>query len=415
MATEKRLTAKLIEGLTKAGDYNDGGGLLLQIVDGVEGGLRRSWLYRYKSPVTRKERCMGLGPLARVKLADARKRRDAARAIVDGGGDPLIEKRALREAEAEKTFDQCALAFVDANKATWSESHRRQFINSLRDYASPVFGSLPTSAIDTTLVCRVLEPIWTEKHVTAGRIRNRIETVLDYAKAKGYRTGENPATWRGHLSNILPAQKRLARPKHMAAMPYADVSAFYAGVDDLADPVPAAALRFIVLTAARGGEAIGATWDEINFDDRVWSIPASRMKSAREHRVLLSREAIDVLRSMLKIRRNDYVFPGERGAAICATTLLQTLRRAGVKGATIHGFRSSFRDWASEETDARREVIEACVAHAVGNATERAYRRTDVLEKRRALMQQWAAHLTAAPGRAINAKNRPESRVMPHG
>ncbi|MGA2638929.1 tyrosine-type recombinase/integrase [Methylocella sp.] len=399
---EKRLTPTLIKGLTKPGDYPDGGGLYLQIIDGVNGGLRRSWLYRYKSRVTRKERCMGLGPLARINLVEARNRRDAARATVEDGGDPLIDKASKREAEAVKTFDQCASAYVNANKATWSGSHHRQFINSLQRYASPVFGGLPVSAIDTELVTRALEPIWTAKHVTAGRVRNRIEIVLDYAKAKGYRTGENPAALKGHLSNILPSHKRLATPKHFEAMPYADAAGFYRTL--AADrSIPAAALRFVMLTGARSGEAIGARWSEINLDEALWIVPAERMKARREFRVPLSGEALGVLRAMAAIRRNEFVFQGQVAKHISDTTLRETLRRTGVQGATLHGMRSTLSDWANDKTDFPREIIEASLAHAVGNATERAYRRGDALEKRRPLMQQWSAYLTAAP---VAAKSR---------
>ncbi len=399
MATLNRLTAKMINSFTEAGDYPDGGGLYLQIMDG-KASLRKSWYFRFKSPMTRKERCMGLGPLARISLAEARRRRDAARAIVDSDGDPLIEKRRLRATveEAEKTFDQCARSYFNANKAAWTnKAHADQFLSSLSAYASPVFGSKPVREIDTALVCAALEPIWSEKPTTAGRVRARIEAVLNYAKVKGYRSGENPAAWRGHLSNVLPSVKRIAKQKHLEAMPYADTPAFYRMLAaSNSENVAIYALRLIILTAARRGEVIGAKWSEFDLEKATWTIPAERMKARVEHRVPLSSEAIKLLRRLSGIRQNEFVFPGARGGgSMGSATIVKTLRGLGVESATPHGFRSSFRDWTADMTNTPREIAEAALAHATGSATERAYSRSDALEKRRVLMEQWAAYLTA--------------------
>jgi len=335
---------------------------------------------------------MGLGPLARVPLSDARKARDRAQALLQDGLDPIDAKaarKALGRVEAAKvvTFDRCATAYISAHAAAWRGArHRQQWTNVLRDYASPVFGKLPVAAVDTALVMRAIEPIWASKTETANRVRSKVEAVLDWARVRGYRQGENPARWRGHLAKLLPAQSKVSRVRHHAAMPFAELPGFMARFDE--QPSTAArALAFTILTAARTGEVIGARWREVDLDARVWSISAERMKSDRPHRVPLSDTVIAIIGKPGE--PDDFVFPGQRRASLTNMAMPMLLRRLGVD-VTVHGFRSSFRDWAGEMTEVAREVAEAALAHAIGDKAEQSYRRLDSLEKRRALMQAWA-------------------------
>jgi integrase len=295
---------------------------------------------------------------------------------------------------ARKTFGQCADELIKSKRREWrSEIHAAQWRTTIDDYCGPILDK-PVDAIDTQAVLGVLQPVWGRIPETASRLRGRIEAVLDYAKANGLRSGENPAAWRGHLALILPRRQKLSRGHH-AAMPYADLPEFIAKLRDT-ESIYALALEFLVLTAARSGEVLGATWDEIDIDAQVWIIPASRMKAGREHRVPLSARAMAILERVAEIRTGALVFAGQRrrrplsGAAIGAL----------VTGATVHGFRSSFRDWAGEETSFPREIAEQALAHAAGDATERAYRRGDALEKRRALMESWANY--CEPGASGN-------------
>lgn len=279
------------------------------------------------------------------------------------------------------TFDQCSAAYIAAHQAGWHNfKHRQQWTHTLRDYASPIFGALPVEAIDTALVMRVLEPIWATKSSTASRVRGRIESILDWAKVRGYREGENPARWKGHLDHLLPARGKVKKALHHAALPYTEVPAFMARLRG-EEGVAAKALSFLILTAVRRGEVLGARWGEIDLAAKVWTIPAKRMKAGREHRVPLSSEALAILQSMPPI--NDVVFP------VSGEAMWKTLRSIEID-ATAHGFRSSFRDWCGEETSFPREVAEAALAHLSGDSTERAYRRLDALEKRRELMEAWA-------------------------
>ncbi|MEJ0096368.1 MAG: integrase arm-type DNA-binding domain-containing protein [Methylocella sp.] len=397
---EKRLTVARVAAVSKSGNYPDGGGLYLQATESPDGRITKSWIFRFKSPLTRKERMMGLGSLDRVPLPDARKKRDAARDELEAGRDPIAEKDKVRaqarEIVAEETaptFDACALAYVKANKAAWkSTKHADQWTATLRRYASPVFGSKPVSEVDHNLVWRVVEPLWSAKPVTASRVRGRIETVLNFAKVRGYRTGENPAAWKGNLSNALPRVSKINKVKHLEAMPYEELPKFYKSIMG-EDGSVSAALRLTILTAVRTNEVNAAKWSEIDFEQAIWTIPSDRMKMGKEHRVPLAEEAIAVLNLMKASRVNEFVFPGRFGKRIGNVSMLQYLRGHGVADATVHGFRSSFRDWCGEETSFPREIAEAALAHASGDATERAYRRGDALEKRRALMGEWAAYL----------------------
>jgi integrase len=345
---------------------------------------------------------MGLGPVHAVPLADARRKAAQCRALRLQGADP-IEQRNARKRVAElnaarsMTFDQCAKAYIDAHEAGWRHpKHHEQWRNSLARYVSPVFGFLPVGAVDVALVMKVLEPIWTKTPETAVRVRGRIEAVLDWAKTRGFRDGDNPARWRGHLSNLLPRRSKLRAVRHYAAVPYAEIGAFMSNLRSR-EGVAVAALEFLILTAARTNEVLGARWGEIDWGARMWTIPAARMKGAREHRVPLSTAAIAALDRM-KALHGQFIFPGSGpGRGLWQTALLRQLDRMGRDDVTAHGFRSTFRDWAAERTNFPREVVETALAHSVGNAVEAAYRRGDLFEKRRRLMDAWAEFLAKTP------------------
>jgi integrase len=316
---------------------------------------------------------------------------------VNAGIDPLEERhRKAAEALAASqvahvaaiTFRDVANAYIAANEDSWrNPKHRQQWRNTLATYVYPVIGDLPVSEVKTAHVLSILEPIWKDKPETASRIRGRIETILDAAKARGYREGENPARWRGHIAQILPARTRLARGHHKA-MPYAAINKF---VDQLHQrkAMAALALEFVILTAARSGEVIGATWEEVDLDKAIWTIRAERMKAGKEHRVPLSQRAIEILEAV-KSLGSDWLFPSVKGGKLSGMAMSLLLRRME-QDCTIHGFRSSFRDWAAECTSYPHEVCEMALAHVIGNKAEAAYRRGDLFEKRRKLMDDWAA------------------------
>jgi integrase len=351
------------------------------------GAVRRSWIFRFEH--NGRERFMGLGSLNDVTLAEARERATAARKMHRDGQDPIDAREAARtakrlEATRAMTFAQCAEAYIDAHKAGWrSTRHLDQWNESLRLYIAPVLGALPVQQIDVALVMKTLQPIWREKTETASRVRQRIEAVLDWATASGFRSGDNPARWKGHLENLLPHTDKIQKVKHLAAMSYSAVGAFITELR--ARPgLAARALEFTILTATRSAEALGARWSEIDFAAGVWTIPAERTKGQREHRVPLASRALEILRGLP--RDGDRVFPLGRTAMWLESP----------DGVTVHGFRSSFRDWCAEQTNFPREVAEAALGHIVGDSTERAYRRGDVLEKRRRLMEAWAAYCQKA-------------------
>jgi integrase len=391
--TINRLSHKKVETLKQTGMHNDGGGLYLQVTEGADGTPRKSWLFRYT--VGGRERQMGLGPLSDVPLAEARERAVAARELRRAGKDPISEREASRTAScllAAKTmsFDECAKAYVAVHRAGWRNvKHASQWANTIDTYCTPVFGKLQVQAIDVGLVMKVLEPIWTTKPETAARVRGRIERILDWAKVRGHRGGDNPARWRGHLDHLLPARGKVRRVKHHAALPYGEMPVFLAALK-ARDATAARALEFAIFTAARTGEVIGAKWDEIDLGGRAWIIPAERMKAGQEHRVPLSDHALEILKSMKKVQKNDHVFPGDRRETLSNMALLMLLRRMGRDDITAHGFRSTFRDWVEEQTDTPRAVAEMALAHTIGNAVEAAYRRGDLFEKRRVLMAKWA-------------------------
>jgi len=365
----------------------DGHGLYLKI--GHTGG--KSWVFRYRRGS--KLHHVGLGPLHTVSLADARaKALDLRRQRLDGT-DPLTAKReaAAKSVAADAkamTFKQCADAYILSHRAGWKNlRHAAQWQSTLETYAYPTFGSLPAQAVDVGMVMKVLEQIWTEKTETASRVRGRIESVLDWATARGHRQGENPARWRGHLENLLPKKSKVHRVQHHAALRYADLPEFMAELRQR-EVAAARALEFAIMTAARTGEVIGAAWSEIDFEARLWVIPGARMKAGREHRVPLSEPALSIVRPMYETRTGDKVFP------VSNMAMAMLLRRMGRGELTVHGFRSTFSDWCAEQTAFPSEVREMALAHAVSDKVEAAYRRGDLFEKRRELADEWARYCT---------------------
>jgi integrase len=384
-----RLSNLKVERAKRPGMYADGGSLYLRV---AEGGSKQ-WIFRYT--VNGRNRDMGLGPVHTLTLAEARERATEARKLRLDGIDPIANKRArvaaLRAADAKaKTFADCVKGFIEDNESSWtSVKHRRQWETSLIKYTYPILGSLPVAAIDTPLVLRVLKPIWDAKRETASRLRGRIENVLGWATVHHYRSGDNPARWNGLLEHALPA---VVKGDHHAALPYTQVASFMQALRKDTGIV-ARALEFITLTAVRLGEATGATWDEIDLEAKTWTIPASRMKADQEHRVPLSDAAISVLKTVREIRQSDYVFAGFKpGRPIGGDALRELIKKLAGADVTVHGLRSTFRDWAAEQTNVQREVAEMALAHAIPNAVEAAYRRGDLFEKRRKLMDAWAAY-----------------------
>jgi integrase len=387
--TRNKLTARAVYAESRPGKYSDGGGLYLRI-DNDEVSNRKRWIFRFLSRDRTRE--MGLGGYPEVSLANARKARDAAEKLVQSGQDPIAAREDGRRAHIGKpTFGQVADALIEARSSEWrNDKHRAQWKMTLLHYAAPL-RSRPVDEIDTDAVLSILQPIWLSKAETASRLRGRIETVIDAARAKGHipRNEANPARWRGHLDKLLPKRAKLTRGHH-AALPYAKVPTF---VTELRarDATAAAALEFCILTAARSGEVFGARWEEIDLPNKVWTVPAKRMKAAREHRVPLSARAIEILLRLEERRTGDFVFAGLKpNRPLSSMAMEMLLRRMRLTDVTVHGFRSAFRDWAGNETDFARELAEAALAHVIGDQAEQAYRRGDALEKRRALMDAWA-------------------------
>ena len=386
MATEK-LKALDVERLPP-GLHPDGGGLYLQVAPGGS----RSWLYRYS--LHGKEHRVGLGSAKAVTLKLARRLAAEKRELRATGVDPLAHKREQRNAhlvaEAKATtFRECAENYIAAHEAGWrNPKHRQQWRSTLEQYCFPVIGALPVQTINTAMVLKILQPIWAAKTETASRLRGRIESILDYAKSREFRDGDNPARWRGHLDNLLARPAKIAPHVHHAALPYTEIGGFMSDLRDR-DSTSAHCLEFLILTAARTGEVIGAEWGELDLAAKVWTVPANRMKGGREHRVPLSNRVIEIVRLMQSRRENDFVFPGRNGP-LSNMSLLAQLRVMG-RSVTSHGFRSSFRDWAAEQTNFPREVAEQALAHTIESKVEAAYRRGDLFEKRRRLMDAWAA------------------------
>jgi len=394
---EKRLSALAVTKVVKPGMYADGLGLYLRV--GPTGA--KSWVFRYR--VGNGRRDMGLGPLHTVTLADARVKAAECRRQRLDNSDPLqVRDAALLAAKLEDakamTFQNCAEAYISAHASGWRNAkHADQWRNTLASYAYPVFVNFPVQAIDTALIMKVLEPIWATKTETASRLRGRIECVLDWATVREFRRGENPARWRGHLENLLPKRQRVQKVEHHSALPYSEIGDFMTTLR-AQEGAAARAFEFLILTATRTSETIGATWGEVDFDAKVWTIPASRIKAGKEHRVPLSPAALSILERMKNSGSGNHIFPGGRAnAGLSNMAMLKLLERIGRSDLTVHGFRSTFRDWVSERTNFPREVAEMALAHAISDKVEAAYRRGDLFEKRRKLMEAWSAYCNTAP------------------
>ncbi len=396
--TLHKLSARRALTETKPGRLSDGGGLYLAISDSGT----RKWLFIFRRDG--KQREMGLGsasgPVA-VSLADARSKAAECRQELAAGRDP-IEVRRLKKSDAPaprtSTFGEFADRYISDQRPSWRNAkHAQQWVNTLATHAVSL-RDIPVDQIERDNVLAVLRPLWQSKNETASRLRGRIEVILDAAKAEGLRQGENPAAWKGNLKFSLPARQKLQRGHH-AAMPYQSVPKF---IDELRrrGAVAGRGLEFLILTAARSNEVIGCRWTEIDKVKAVWTVPAERMKAGREHRVPLSIHALSILEQMEPLRKgsDSVVFPGLRGGPLSSMAFEMLLRRMKIENATVHGFRSSFRDWAAEETEYAREIAEAALAHVVGDATERAYRRGDALERRRGLMEAWAVWCNSGGG-----------------
>ncbi len=381
----------------KPGMHAVGGvdGLLLQI---TKTGAT-SWLLRVM--IAGKRRGMGLGAYPSVGVAAAREKARAARRQIEEGLDPIelrhtIRREAVIARANTKTFDQCAKAMLEAKGLGWkNEKHRAQWSSTLLTYASPILGRMPVREIEMAHVLRVLSPIWTVKTETASRVRGRIEKVLDYATAHKYRQGLNPARWKGNLDAVLDKPSEVAKVKHHAAIPIDAAPEFMSRLRE-AVGMGARALELVILTAARSGEARGAKWEEFDLDARTWVIPAERMKAKKEHRIPLSRQVLEMLKALPRSENLSLVFPAPRGGLLSDMTLTSVLRRMNVD-CTVHGFRSTFRDWAGDRTHYPRDMIEFALAHTLDDKTEAAYRRSDGLEKRRFLMQDWADFIDRLP------------------
>jgi integrase len=397
-----RLTALKVDKAKRPGMYADGGGLYLRVTHGGT----KNWIFRFM--LNGRPRWMGVGPLHTIGLAEARNRAAGFRFQRHDGVDPIEKRRAERlearlDAAKAVTFKECAAMYVASHRAGWrNPKHAAQWEATLATYAEPVLGRLSVQAIDTALVRKVLEPIWTAKPETAGRVRGRIESILDWARVGGYRAGENPARWRGHLDQLLPARSKVRRVEHHAALPYAVLPGFLVSLREQ-EGIASRALEFAILTAARTGEVLGARWSEMDLLDKTWTLPAARMKACREHRVPLSVRALAILQEMQPHRhaKDAFVFPGgKNGRPLSNMAFLMLLRRMGRGDVTVHGFRSSFRDWAAERTKFPAEVAEMALAHTVNDKTVAAYNRSDLFERRRRLIAAWTTFCTAPEQKA---------------
>jgi integrase len=400
----QQLIEAKIRTLTKIGLHPDGAGLYLQI----RACSARSWIYRYR--LNGKTRDQGLGALVDVSLVRARDKANAARALVNDGIDPIEHARAQAvvpttpKRHSAPTFEEMAEAYMaDRLKRLRSEHHRRDWRQSLQNYAYPIIGKMPVNKIETNDVLAVLKPIWEIKCETASRLRGRIERVLARATVEGHRSGANVAAWRGHLQEALPARSEVQPVQHFRAMDCQDVPTFMSELGQI-DTVAAAGLRFLVLTAARVGEVLGAQWSEIDWTEKTWTVSAIRTKANRDHIIPLSTGALAALREVEPLRgvSGDLIFPGSKGSGLWSTTFLVLLQRQMNRAVTAHGFRSSFRDWCGDLADVPRDLAELSLAHIVKDATERAYRRKTAVERRRAVMQQWCDYCLPPSSSVVN-------------
>lgn len=387
----KQLTAVKVSALRTQGLHADGDGLYLQIT----GTGAKSWIFRFK--VNGRARDMGLGPLSSVSLAEARQKAAECRRLRLGGSDPIETRRSQqaseRLAEARSTsFREAAEQLIASHERGWrNEKHRQQWRNTLATYAYPVLGDVGVGAVDTGLVLKVLEPLWRTKPETASRLRGRMERILDAARARGQREGENPCRWRGHLDTLLPKRSKVQTVQHHRALPYRELPALMVELRSL-DGITPRALEFTILTAARTGEVIGSRWSEIDTDQRTWTVPASRMKGGKPHTVPLSSRAISLLLDLKAIQLSEFVFPGAKRNRHLSNMAMLMLLRSIRPRITVHGFRSAFKDWCAEQTNYPNFVSEAALAHVVADKVEAAYRRSDLIERRRKLMEAWCRY-----------------------
>jgi integrase len=405
-AGRNKLSAMKVAKATLRGVLSDGGGLYLQVKPRARASdnasrspaslVTKSWCFRYRNRTNRKKHELGLGPYPDVSLDAARIKAAELRLLLIEGKDPFTERAARRVAaklEVAKalTFDEAAARCIADKRAGWkNEKHADQWVKTLATYVSPAIGSLPVANIDLALVRLVLDPIWTTKNETASRVRQRMESVLAWAAVSGYRQGENPARWRGHLDQLLPKPSKVQKSEHHAALAYSKMGIFMAELQTH-QGTAALALEFTILTAARTSEVIAARWEEFDLEKKLWTVPAERMKAGKEHTVPLSKRALEIIKDLEQIKAGPYVFPGGKaGAPLSNMAMSATLKRMARTDITVHGFRSTFRDWAGEQTNFPREIIEHALAHQLKDKAEAAYSRSTMPEKRRKLMTAWA-------------------------
>jgi integrase len=382
------LTVKQIQTITEPGKHIDANGLYLS----VSKFGNKSWIYRYQMHGKRRE--MGLGSCQHVSLKEARERAADARKAQNQGLDPKTERDKQKSSKGIPTFDQCAEAYIESHKGSWRNAkHASQWRNTLNTYASPTIGKLPVDQVNTDLVIQIIQPIWKTKTETASRVRGRIESVISWAMVSGYHLGPNPALWRGHLDQLLPKRSKVQPVKHHESLPYSEVSGFMTDLKDR-DSISARALEFTILTAVRTNEVLNAKWSELDLDKNIWTIPAERMKANRDHRVPLCKQAIDLVNALPGT--NEYLFSVRLNRPLSNMAMLNLLKKhMGYPKLTVHGFRSTFRDWAAEVSDYPRELAESALAHVLTDKTEAAYQRGDKLEKRREMMASWADFCTS--------------------
>ncbi len=414
----KALSARQVDTETRVGYHADGPhtGLYLQVTSSGEQ-FTRSWIFRYTSPTTLRRREFGLGSTRTRKLSDARALSAELRLMVLNGLDPKDERDkeralAISRRATQITFDEAVSKCLETKSLEWKNiKHGQQWQNTLATYASPLLGKLPVDHITIELVHRVLQPIWIKKTETATRVRQRIEVVLDWCKARGYCKGDNPARLKGALGELLPKSQKIKKVEHHPAIPYRQINQFTTELRKQGGTAPLA-LEFMLLTAARTGEVVAAKWDEVNFDSLVWTVPAERMKSSKEHRVPLSKRAVEILQTMMAAKQNEYIFPGHSVAKnshmSTGTCRIVMKRMENFSQYTPHGLRSTFRDWAAETTSFANETLELALAHTIANKAEAAYRRQDQLEKRAKLMQQWQNYVdqTIEPAKVLQLQRR---------
>jgi integrase len=405
-----KLSAARVAKCSQPGYLIDGGGLYLQVAlrtakrspekkRPATEEVTKSWVFRYRDRANHKKvHELGLGPFPDVSLDEARTKAIALRRTLREGKDPKTERdaeRAEKKAEAAKglTFDEAATAFIADKRSGWKNAkHANQWTNTIATYVSPLIGSLPVSAIDLPHIRKVLDPIWTSKNETASRVRQRMETVLAWATVSGFRTGENPARWRGHLDHLLPKPSTIQKEEHHPALAYAEIGGFMTALHGQTG-IAAMALEFTILTAARTGEVIAARWGELDQEKLTWTVPAERMKAGKEHTIPLSTRAAEIVKELWRIREGEFVFPGGKpDSPLSNMAMSANLKRMGRTDITVHGFRSTFRDWAGEQTNFPREIIEHALAHQLKDKAEAAYSRSTMPEKRRKLMEAWAQY-----------------------